>query len=143
MATPRLSPLDPPYSPEITALFDRALPPGMAPLKLFRTLARNERACQRFFAGALLDRGSISLEEREIVILRACARCGSSYEWGVHVSIFGERAGLNATQIAATAQGDAASACWAPEAEAVEVDFSSSTPLHDTAKVCRSRSGRR
>ena len=131
MATSRLSPLDPPYSPEIAALFDRALPPGMAPLKLFRTLARNERACQRFFAGSLLDRGSISLEEREIVILRACARCGSSYEWGVHVTIFAERAGLDAAQIAATAQGDAA-ACWTPRQKLLIALVDS---LHDTAQL--------
>jgi 4-carboxymuconolactone decarboxylase len=132
MATPRLSPLDPPYSPEITALFDRALPPGMAPLKLFRTLARNERVCQRFFAGALLDRGSIGLEEREIVILRSCARCGSSYEWGVHVTIFAERAGLDAAQIAATVQGDTAAPCWTPRQKLL---ISLVDSLHDTAQL--------
>jgi 4-carboxymuconolactone decarboxylase len=112
MATPRIAPLDPPYSPAIAALFERSLPPGMEPLKLFRTLARNERACQRFFAGSLLDRGTIDLIEREIVILRSCARCGSEYEWGVHVTIFAERAGLDAAQIAATAEGDAVAPCW-------------------------------
>ncbi len=113
MATPRIVPLDPPYSPAIATLFERSLPPGMEPLKLFRTLARNERACQRFFAGSLLDRGSIELAEREIVILRSCARCGSEYEWGVHVAIFAERAGLDAAQIAATT-GDSAAPCWTP-----------------------------
>ena len=112
MATPRIAPLDPPYSPAIAALFERSLPPGLEPLKLFRTLARNERACQRFFAGSLLDRGSIELTEREIVILRSCARCGSDYEWGVHVTIFAERAGLDAAQIAATTEGDPAAPCW-------------------------------
>jgi 4-carboxymuconolactone decarboxylase len=114
MGTPRIAPLDPPYSPAIAALFERSLPPGLEPLKLFRTLARNERACQRFFAGSLLDRGSIDLTEREIVILRVCARCGSGYEWGVHVTIFAERAGLDAAQIEATALGNASASCWAP-----------------------------
>ena len=112
METPRIAPLDPPYSPAIAALFERSLPPGLEPLKLFRTLARNERACQRFFAGSLLDRGSIDLADREIVILRVCARCGSEYEWGVHVTIFAEHARFNAAQIDATARGDASAPCW-------------------------------
>jgi 4-carboxymuconolactone decarboxylase len=111
MTNPRIAPLDPPYSPVIAALFERSLPPGLEPLKLFRTLARNERACQRFFAGSLLDRGSITLTEREIVILRSCARCGSEYEWGVHVAMFAEHAGLDAAQVAAAA-GEAEAPCW-------------------------------
>ena len=38
-------------------------------------------------AGSLLDRGSISMRNRELMILRICARCGAEYEWGVHVAI--------------------------------------------------------
>jgi len=64
---------------------------GLSPLALFRTLARNKRVFLRLTAGGLLDRGSISLRELEIVIDRTCARCGSEYE-----------------QVAATAGGDAA-----------------------------------
>jgi hypothetical protein len=45
-------------------------------------------------AGGLLDRGSIGLRDRAIVIDRACARCGSEYEWGVHVALFAARVGL-------------------------------------------------
>ena len=41
-------------------------------------------------AGGLLDKGSISLRERELVIDRTTARCGSEYEWGVHVAFFAE-----------------------------------------------------
>ena len=86
MAASRLEPLDPPFDPEIAAELERIMPAGVDPLKLFRTLAHNPRVLLRVFGGGLLDRGSIDLRDREIVILRTCARCGSEYEWGVHVS---------------------------------------------------------
>jgi hypothetical protein len=57
------------------------MPKGVPPLALFRTIAVNEPVFLRVMAGGLLDRGSISLREREIVIDRTCARCGSEYEW--------------------------------------------------------------
>jgi alkylhydroperoxidase family enzyme len=50
----------------------------------------------------LSRRFALSLREREIVIDRVCARCGCSYEWGVHVAAFGGAAGLDDAQIAAT-----------------------------------------
>jgi alkylhydroperoxidase family enzyme len=59
------------------------------PLALFRALAVNERVFLRMIAGRLLDRGSLSLRERELVIDRTCFRCGSEYEWGVHVALLG------------------------------------------------------
>ncbi len=94
MATARIAPLDPPYSAPVSAALDAIMPKGVAPLRLFRTLAVNERVFLRIMAGGLLDRGSITLREREIVIDRTCARCGSEYEWGVHVAFFGESVGL-------------------------------------------------
>ena len=106
MDTPRVAPLEPPYPEPVRAALDRIMPAGVPPLALFRTLARNERVFLRLMAGGLLDRGSITLREREIVIDRTCARCGSEYEWGVHVAFFAERAGLTAEQVAATATGD-------------------------------------
>jgi 4-carboxymuconolactone decarboxylase len=60
------------------------------------------------FAGNLLDAGSISARTRELVILRTCFRCGSEYEWGVHVALFSKSAGLNDVYVAATIAGDAA-----------------------------------
>lgn len=102
MANPRIAPLDPPYDEEIAAGFTRVMPPGREPLKLFRTVARNPRVLARLFAGGLLDRGELTLAEREIVILRACARAGAEYEWGVHVAFFATRAGLSEATVAAT-----------------------------------------
>ena len=48
--------------------------------------------------GGLLDKGHLTLRQREIVIDRVTARCGSEYEWGVHVAFFAKRAGLDAAQ---------------------------------------------
>jgi alkylhydroperoxidase family enzyme len=102
MHAPRIAPLDAPYAPAIQQSFDRIMPPGMAPLALFRTLAHSPRVLQRLFAGNLLDPGAITLRERELVILRTCARCGCDYEWGVHQALFSRAAGLSADDIAAT-----------------------------------------
>jgi alkylhydroperoxidase family enzyme len=98
----RITPLDPPYEPVIAEAFARVMPPGREPLKLFRTMARSPRVLQRMFAGGLLDKGSIALRDRELIILRTCARCDSEYEWGVHVAMFAQRAGLSVQQVAAT-----------------------------------------
>ncbi len=107
MTQARIAPLVPPYSEPVTAALDRVMPKGVPPLTLFRTLAVNERVFLRVMAGGLLDRGSISLREREIVIDRTCARCGSEYEWVVHVAFFAERVGLTPDQVAATRGGGA------------------------------------
>jgi hypothetical protein len=90
-ATPRVTPLTPPYSPDLQAVFDKIMPPGVPPLTLFTTLARVPRIWDRFRAGSLLDRGPVSLRHREIVIDRTCACCGCDYEWGAHVAIFADR----------------------------------------------------
>ncbi len=103
MFPPRIMPADPPYAEPIAAAFNRIMPAGFDPLKLFRTMARSPRVLQRMFGGSLLDKGAISLRERELMILRTCARCGSEYEWGVHVTFFAKEAGLNEQQVAATA----------------------------------------
>jgi alkylhydroperoxidase family enzyme len=102
MTEPRLAPAPPPYPPAIEKALQALMPPGVEPLRLFRTLAHNPRVLQRFLAGGLLDKGSISLRDRELAILRTCARCGSEYEWGVHVAFFSARAGLSAEEVRAT-----------------------------------------
>jgi alkylhydroperoxidase family enzyme len=101
---PRIAPLEPPYETEVGAELARFMPPGVPPLALFRTLARNPRVLRKFFAGSLLDRGSLSLRERELAILRTCWKCRSEYEWGVHVTVFAKRAGLSEDEVRATCQ---------------------------------------
>jgi 4-carboxymuconolactone decarboxylase len=101
-AMPRIDPLEPPYSEEVARDLAAMMPPGMEPLLLFRTLAHNPRILSKIRASNLLDRGSLERRDRELVILRSCARCGSEYEWGVHASIFARRFGLSEAEIAGT-----------------------------------------
>src|SRR5438128_2656428 len=129
---PRVEPVSRPYSPELQAVFDRIMPPGVPPLALFTTLARVPRIYERFRAGSLLDRGSVSLRHREIVIDRTCARCGCAYEWGIHAAFFAERAGLTPEQLRASVDGRADDATWTPDERLLIrlVD-----ELHDSAQI--------
>jgi alkylhydroperoxidase family enzyme len=102
----RIPPLEPPYDAKVGEDLEKLMPPGMAPIGLFRTLAHNPRVLRRVRKGGLLDPGAISLRERELVILRTTALCGSEYEWGVHVAFFAPAAGFTEEQIAATVSGD-------------------------------------
>ena len=112
---PRIAPLEPPYEPEIQGQFDRIMR-GAPPLMLFRVVASNPRAWEKFRAGSLLDRGPLTLREREIVIDRTCALTRCEYEWGVHVAAFAKAAQLTEAQIRATVLDGAAAPCW-PAAE--------------------------
>ena len=96
---PRIPPAVPPWSEATGAWLQRIMPKGVEPLLLFRTLAVNERVFGRVMAGGLLDRGSITMREREIVIDRTTWRCRSEYEWGVHVAFFGARVGFGEAEI--------------------------------------------
>ena len=115
MHEPRLAPAASPYPPEVQGWLDRTMPAGVAPLTLFTTLARDPRLFGKFMSAGLLDRGNLTLRQREIVIDRVTARCGSAYEWGVHVTFFGERVGLTAPQIESLAVGNADDPCWGEE----------------------------
>jgi len=97
--SPRIAPAEPPYAEAVDAQLRRIMPEGVPPLVLFRTLAVNERVFSRVMAGGLLDRGSITLRDREIVIDRTTWRCGSEYEWGVHVAFFGSRVELTPAEL--------------------------------------------
>jgi alkylhydroperoxidase family enzyme len=112
VTAPRVAPVSPPFSPDLQAVFDRIMPPGVPPLTLFTTLARVPRIYDRFRAGSLLDRGPLSLRHREIVIDRTCARCACAYEWGVHAAFFAERVALTPAQLRATVHGDADDPAW-------------------------------
>jgi alkylhydroperoxidase family enzyme len=114
----RIAGLEPPYAPEIQGQFDRIMR-GAPPLTLFRVVASNARAWEKFRAGSLLDRGPLSLREREIVIDRTCALTGCEYEWGVHVATFAEAAGLTAEQVRATVLEGAAAPCWSESERAL------------------------
>jgi alkylhydroperoxidase family enzyme len=112
---PRIAPAEPPYAPEVQSRLDAIMPPGMDPLVLFRVLARDVRLFQRFMGAGLLDKGHLTLRQREIVIHRVTARCGSEYEWGVHAALFAGRAGLDAEQLSSTVHGGPNDPCWSAE----------------------------
>src|SRR6187399_1300102 len=114
----RIAPLEPPYAPEIQQQFDRIMR-GAPPLLLFRVMAGHARAWEKFRAGSLLDRGPLSLREREIVIDRTAARAGCEYEWGVHVVMFAGAAHLTAEQVRATVLGEASASCWSESEQAL------------------------
>jgi alkylhydroperoxidase family enzyme len=111
----RIAPADPPYPSEVQDRFDALMPRGVEPLVLFRTLARDQRLFQRFMGGGLLDRGHLTLRQREVVIHRVTARCGSEYEWGVHAAFFAKRVGLDAEQLRSIVRGGADDPCWGAE----------------------------
>jgi alkylhydroperoxidase family enzyme len=116
---PRIAPATAPYEAQIAEALERIMPPGVEPLVLFRTMAKSPRVFARMFAGALLDKGSLELRHREIVIDRTTARLRCEYEWGVHVAFFAGRAKLDAGQVAATVTGSAHSGCWTPAEQAL------------------------
>jgi alkylhydroperoxidase family enzyme len=111
----RIPPLEPPYAPEVAEHLAKLMPPGVPPIALFRTVAHNPRVLGRMRRGGLLDPGSITVRQREIVILRTTARCGAEYEWGVHVAFFAAAAGLGPAQLAATVHGAPDDPAWGPE----------------------------
>jgi alkylhydroperoxidase family enzyme len=115
----RISPARPPFAAEIQARLDRLIPEGTPPLTLFTSLARDKRLFERFMAGGLLDRGRLTLRQREIVIDRTTALSGSEYEWGVHIAFFAARAGLTAAQVRATTTENADDPTWTDEDRAL------------------------
>jgi alkylhydroperoxidase family enzyme len=114
MSMPRVAPVDPPYAPDIQEAFDKIMPPGQAPLNIFRTYARHPLLLKRVMTlgAALLSQGTLPARDREIVLHRTCARCGSAYEWGVHVTGFARPLGFSDAEIRATAVGTTDDPVW-------------------------------
>jgi alkylhydroperoxidase family enzyme len=75
-------------------------------------MARDRRLFFRYFGGGLLDRGNLTLRQREIVIDRTTALCRAEYEWGVHVTTFAGQANLTRNQITSLTFGASADDCW-------------------------------
>ncbi len=134
MIQPRIAPLSPPYSDEIQEAFNKIMPPGVPPLNIFRTFARHPLMLKRtmHLGAALLSQGLLPPREREIVLLRTCARCGSAYEWGVHVTAFARPLGFTDAQIRATAVGTANDPAWSKKEQWL---IRLTDELHDNATV--------
>ncbi len=113
----RIPHIQPPYESNVATILDSMMPANspVDPLKLFRTFTHNLAMAEatRPLGNHFLGRGrSISSRDREIVILRVCARCRCEYEWGVHAVAYGPRVGLTSEQLAATVIGEADDVCW-------------------------------
>jgi alkylhydroperoxidase family enzyme len=111
----RIAPAQQPFSPDVQAAFDRIMPPGAPPLVLFTTLARDPRLYERFRNAGLVDKGNLTLRQREIVIDRITALSGSEYEWGVHVAFFATKVGFDEAMQRSLVRGSADDPCWSPE----------------------------
>ena len=107
----RMAPAESPLPADIQQAID-AIMRGNPPLVLFTTLARDPRLFFKFFNSGLLDRGHLTIRQREIVIDRVTATCGAEYEWGVHVSTFAAKASLSEDQIDSLTTGGPGDDCW-------------------------------
>jgi len=116
VTAPRIAPLEPPYEPDTAALLAKWMPPGndVEPLRLFRTLAVHDELASRMrpLGAGILGHPRLEPRERELLILRTCARAGAEYEWGVHAIAFGGPLGFTERQLAATVHGAADDAAW-------------------------------
>ena len=132
---PRITPLEPPFTPEAADELARWQPGDFAPLALFRTLVRHLPLAHAMYPlGHYFLGGGSSLEirDREIVIDRVCARCGCEYEWGVHARIFGRAAGLDDARLAATVADGHDARCWT-DAERLLIRMVDE--LHDSGRL--------
>jgi alkylhydroperoxidase family enzyme len=127
----RIAPATEPLPDDIQHAID-AIMRGRPPLVLFTTLARDRRLFFKFFNSGLLDKGHLTIRQREIVIDRVTASCGAEYEWGVHVSVFAAKAGLTQAQIMSLRVGGPDDTCWT-DADRLLIRLCDS--LHDDCTV--------
>jgi 4-carboxymuconolactone decarboxylase len=133
---PRITPLQPPYDPQLAATLAKWMPPqsDLEPLVLFRTLEVHAELASRMRAvgSGILGHGRIDPRDRELVIHRTCARAGAEYEWGVHAAAFGRPLGLSHEQLAASADGAWTDPVWS-EHEALLIRLADE--LHDRCTI--------
>lgn len=136
MTDPRIAPLRPPYEPQTAALLAKWMPPGsdVEPLRLFRTLAVHHDFASRMrpLGAGILGHPRLDPRDRELLILRTCARAGAEYEWGVHAVAFAKPLGLTDQQLAASVNGLAEDVAWSgPDAQLI----AAADALFDTGTV--------
>lgn len=101
MSEARILPVVDP-SDEVAELLGKTIILNQEPLRIFSTLAHHPMLLQRVNAlgGLFLRHGLVPAREREIIILRVAAACGSAYELTQHRRI-GSDCGLSADEIEA------------------------------------------
>jgi hypothetical protein len=132
----RIDALVPPYEPHTADLLGAMMPPGVPPIGLFRTFARNLPMTAAMTGWGRYELGrdlSLTMRDREILVDRTCARCGCEYEWGVHVLFFAERVGLTPAQVTSLTHGSADDPCWDSARDRLLVRAADA--LHDDADL--------
>ncbi|MDB4970691.1 MAG: carboxymuconolactone decarboxylase [Myxococcales bacterium] len=130
----RIAPVEPPYAAPVAETLAKWMPAaGAPPLALFRTLVLHPRLSDRMrpLGAALLGSQVIAPRDRELVILRTCARVGAEYEWGVHVTAFSSAVGLTGREVAATCAPLATHAWSDSDAQLIRL----ADELHDSGTV--------
>lgn len=133
---PRIRPLTPPFDPEVGAVLEPMMPPGVPPIALFRTFAHNlpMTAAMHGWGSYELSKGlSLSMRQRELVIDRTTARCRCEYEWGVHIAFFAAQVELTPAEVTSLTHGAPNDACWTDPGERALLTVVDA--LHDTATV--------
>jgi alkylhydroperoxidase family enzyme len=133
----KIAPVEEPYEPEVAERLVKMMGGVDAPpIALFRTLVRNgplSKAMGPWGGYELGPKLSLSVRDREIVIDRTTARCGCEYEWGVHIAVFAEQAGLTRDQVASLTHGSATDPCWTDDRDRALV--AAVDQLHDGGSV--------
>lgn len=135
MTTPRIAPVSSPYDPAVAERLDKMMPGGAPPIALFRTFVRNmpmAEAMGPWGGYELSKRLSLTMRQRELVIDRVTARCRCEYEWGVHMTFFGDRVGLTEDQKRSVTHGSPGDPCWPSDEAAL---LAAVDELHDDADV--------
>jgi alkylhydroperoxidase family enzyme len=132
----RIAPLCPPYTPEASERLEAMMPPGVPPILLFRTFARNlpmAKAMGQWGAYELSKNLTLTMRDREIVIDRTCARCRCEYEWGVHIAFFADRVKLTPEQQTSITHGSAADLCWTDDRDRILIEAVDA--MHDSGTI--------
>jgi alkylhydroperoxidase family enzyme len=111
----RIQPLQEPFEPVVASLLERMMPPGVPPIALFRTFAKNAAMTAAMHPWGAYELGrqlSVPMRIRELVIDRVTSRLSCEYEWGVHVAFFSERIGLTADELRSLTHGAPDDLCW-------------------------------
>ncbi len=132
----RIEPLEEPFEEKAGELLRSMMPPGVPPITLFRTFARNPAMAEAMHGWGsyeLSKKLSVDMRTREILIDRTCARCGCEYEWGVHIAFFSERVGLGPEQVRSLTHGGSDDECWQEPRERLVIRLADA--LHDSSTV--------
>lgn len=94
--SPRLALREPPYDDAAAAVIGNTAFTGLSPINLRMSLAHHPKLATAFQAMShiVMFQTAVAERDREIAIIRTGALTRSEYEWGMHVSIFGEKCGL-------------------------------------------------